>query len=86
MANKLEYYSVGNLKDILKDLADDVPVVSAPLNNKVRVALDVDIISDAKLGDYTGKIVVFNTGLFDIASGKRILLSPEEQENEQGNN
>lgn len=85
MADKLKYYSVGDLRNVLKDLDDNVPVVSAPLNKNVRVALDVDIISDAKLGDYTGNIVVFNTGLFDIASGKRVLLSPEEQENEQGN-
>ena len=85
MAEKLEYYSVGDLRNALKDMADDVPVVSAPLNKNVRVALDIDIVADAKLGDYTGNIVVFNTGLFDIASGKRILLSPEEQEDEQGN-
>ena len=85
MAEKFKYFSVGDLRKVLKDMADDVPVVSAPLNNKVKVALDVDIISDGKLGDYTGNIVIFNTGLFDIASGKRILLSPEEQEDEQGN-
>ena len=82
MAEKLEYYSVGNLREALKDMADDVPVVSAPLNENIRVALDVDIVADAKLGDYTGNIVVFNTGLFDIKSGKRILLSPKEEENE----
>lgn len=85
MAEEFKYFSVGDLRKVLKDMADDVPVVSAPINKNVRVALDVDIISDAKLGPYTGNIVVFNTGLFDIASGKRILLSPEEQENEQGN-
>ena len=85
MADKLKYYSVGDLRNAIKDMADDVPVVSAPLNKDVRVALDIDIIADAKLGDYTGNIVVFNTGLFDIASGKRILLTPEEQKDEQGN-
>lgn len=85
MADKLEYYSVGNLREVLKDMADNVPVVSAPLNEDIRVALDVNIVADAKLGDYTGNIVVFNTGLFDIKSGKRILLSPKE-EDEQGNN
>lgn len=85
MAEKLKYYSVGDLRNAIKDMADDVPVVSAPLNKDVRVALDIDIIADAKLGDYTGNIVVFNTGLFDIASGKRILLTPEEQKDEQGN-
>ena len=84
MADKLKYYSVGDLRSVLKDMADDVPVVSAPINENVRVALDISIVSDAKLGDYTGNIVVFNTGLFDIASGKRVLLSPE-QKNEQGN-
>ena len=85
MADKLEYYSVGDLRNAIKDMADNVPVVSAPLNKNVRVALDIDIVADAKLGDYTGNIVVFNTGLFDIASGKRILLTPEEQEDEQRN-
>lgn len=85
MADKLQYYSVGDLRKVLKDLPDDTPVVSAPLDEHVRVALDVSIIADAKLGDYTGDIVVFNTGLFDIASGKQVLLSPKE-ENEQGNN
>lgn len=85
MAEKLKYYSVGDLRNAIKDMADDVPVVSAPINKNVRVALDIDIIADAKLGDYTGNIVVFNTGLFDIASGKRILLTPEEQKDEQGN-
>ncbi len=85
MAEKLKYYSVGDLRNAIKDMADDVPVVSAPLNKDIRVALDIDIIADAKLGDYTGNIVVFNTGLFDIASGKRVLLTPEEQKDEQGN-
>lgn len=84
MADKLQYYSVGDLRKVLKDLPDDTPVVSAPLNENVRVALDISIIADAKLGDYTGNIVVFNTGLFDIASGKQVLLSPQK-ENEQGN-
>lgn len=86
MAEKLEYYSVGDLRNVLKDMADDVPVVSAPLNDDIRVALDVSIIGDAKLGDYVGNVVVFNTGLFDIASGKRVFLTPGEEENEQGNN
>lgn len=85
MADKLEYYSVGNLREILKDLEDNVPVVSAPINEKVRVALDVSVYDDAKLGDYTGKIVVFNAGLFDIATGKKIILSPGTKEDEQGN-
>lgn len=84
MAEKLKYYSVGDLRTALKDMADNVPVVSAPLNDKVRVALDLSIISDAKLGDYTGNVVVFNTGLFDIETGKRIVLSGEKDE--QGNN
>lgn len=84
MAEKLKYYSVGDLRAALKDMADNVPVVSAPLNDKVRVALDLSIISDAKLGDYTGNVVVFNTGLFDIETGKRIVLSGEKDE--QGNN
>ena len=84
MAEKLKYYSVGDLRAALKDMSDDVPVVSAPLNDKVRVALDLNIISDAKLGDYTGNVVVFNTGLFDIETGKRIVLSGEKDE--QGNN
>lgn len=83
MAEKLKYYSVGDLRAALKDMSDDVPVVSAPLNDKVRVALDLSIISDAKLGDYTGNVVVFNTGLFDIETGKRIVLSGEKDE--QGN-
>lgn len=83
MAEKLKYYSVGDLRVALKDMSDDVPVVSAPLNDKVRVALDLSIISDAKLGDYTGNVVVFNTGLFDIETGKRIVLSGEKDE--QGN-
>lgn len=83
MAEKLKYYSVGDLRTALKDMADNVPVVSAPLNDKVRVALDLSIISDAKLGDYTGNVVVFNTGLFDIETGKRIVLSGEKDE--QGN-
>lgn len=83
MAEKFKYYSVGDLRAAIKDMADDVPVVSAPLNDKVRVALDLSIISDAKLGDYTGNIVVFNTGLFDIETGKRIVLAGES--NEQGN-
>jgi len=83
MAEKLKYYSVGDLRAALKDMADNVPVVSAPLNDKVRVALDLNIISDAKLGDYTGNVVVFNTGLFDIETGKRIVLSGEKDE--QGN-
>ncbi len=74
MAEEFKYFSVGDLRKVLKDMADDVPVVSAPLNKKVRVALDVDIISDAKLGDYAGNIVIFNTGLFDIAN-KEIILS-----------
>ena len=84
MAEKLKYYSVGNLREVLKDMADDVPVVSAPLNDKIRVALDVSIVADAKLGDYTGNIVVFNTGLFDIETGKRVILAGESDE--QGNN
>lgn len=83
MAEKLKYYSVGNLREVLKDMADNVPVVSAPLNDKIRVALDVSIVADAKLGDYTGNIVVFNTGLFDIETGKRVILAGES--NEQGN-
>lgn len=83
MAEKLKYYSVGNLREVLKDMTDDVPVVSAPLNDKIRVALDVSIVADAKLGDYTGNIVVFNTGLFDIETGKRVILAGEN--NEQGN-
>lgn len=86
MADKLEYYSVGDLRKVLEGLEDNVPVVSAPISDKVRVALDVSIFDDAKLGDYTGKIVVFNTGLFDIASGKRVVLSPGTEEDEQGNN
>ena len=83
MAEKLKYYSVGDLRAALKDMADNVPVVSAPINDKVRVALDLSIISDAKLGDYTGNVVIFNTGLFDIETGKRIVLSGEKDE--QGN-
>ena len=86
MADKLKYYSVGDLRKVLEGLNDDTPVVSAPIDSKVRVALDVSIYDDAKLGDYVGKIVVFNTGLFDIASGKRIVLSSEAEEDEQRNN
>lgn len=83
MADKLEYYSVGELKKVLAEVNDDAPVVSAPLNDKVRVALDLSVAKNGKLGDYEGKIVVFTTGLFDIASGKRILLSPEEEPKEE---
>lgn len=83
MAEKLKYYSVGDLRAAIKDMADDVPVVSAPLNDKVRVALDLSIVADAKLGDYTGNVVVFNTGLFDIETGKRVILSGTNDE--QGN-
>lgn len=79
MAEKLKYYSVGDLRAAIKDMADDVPVVSAPLNDKIRVALDLNIYPDAKLGDYTGNIVVFNTGLFDIETGKRVVLAGEKE-------
>lgn len=84
MAEKFKYYSVGNLREALKDMADDVPVVAAPINDKIRVALDLSITKDAKLGDYSGDIVIFNTGLFDIETGKRIVLAGEKDE--QGNN
>ena len=82
MAEKFKYYSVGDLRAAIKDMTDDVPVVSAPLNDKIRVALDLSIFSDAKLGDYTGNIVVFNTGLFDIETGKRIVLTGEKEGHE----
>ena len=85
MADKLKYYSVGDLRKVLNGLDDNTPVVSAPIDSKVRVALDVSIYDDAKLGDYIGKIVVFNTGLFDIATGKKIVLSSGTEEDEQGN-
>ena len=84
MAEKFKYYSVGNLREALKDMADDVPVVAAPINDKIRVALDLSITENAKLGDYSGDIVIFNTGLFDIETGKRIVLAGEKDE--QGNN
>lgn len=84
MAEKFKYYSVGNLREALKDMADDVPVVAAPINDKIRVALDLSIAKNAKLGDYSGDIVIFNTGLFDIETGKRIVLAGEKDE--QGNN
>ena len=51
MAEKLKYYSVGDLRAAIKDMADDVPVVSAPLNDKIRVALDLNIYPDAKKKD-----------------------------------
>lgn len=86
MAEKFKYFSVGELREAVKDISDDAPVVAAPLNDKIRVALDMNVVKEGKLGDYTGNIVIFNTGLFDIASGKKILLTPEEQEDEQGNN
>lgn len=83
---KLKYFSVGDLRKAIAEVADDAPVVAAPLNDKVRVALDLSIAEDGKLGDYEGNVVVFSTGLFDIPSGKRILLSPEDEKDEQGNN
>ena len=80
MAEKIKYYSVGDLRTAIKNMPDDAPVVSAPLNDKIRVALDLSIIPDGKLGDYTGNIVVFSTGLFDIETGKRVILSGESNE------
>jgi len=86
---KLEYYSVGQFRELLKDIPDNAPIVAVPLNDSVRVALNVNIVKNGKLGDsYEGDIVAFETGLFDIPSGKEIKLNPSGQgvENEQGNN
>lgn len=85
---KLEYYSVGQLRELLKDISDDAPIVAVPLNDNVRVALNINIVRNGKLGNsYEGDIVAFDTGLFDIPSGKEIKLSPQgTKENEQGNN
>lgn len=86
---KLNYYSVGQLRELLKDIQDNAPIVAIPLNDNVRVALNVNIVRNGKLGDsYEGDIVAFETGLFDIPSGKEIKLNPSQDviENEQGNN
>ena len=84
MSETLKYYSVGNLREAIKDMADDVPVVAAPIDENIRVALVLSIVKDGKLGDYSGNIVIFNTELIDIKSGKRIVLTGAS--NEQGNN
>lgn len=90
MADKIKYFSVGDLRKVVDGLDDSVPVLSAPLNDSIRVALDINVVDKGKFGDYEGKIVIFNTGLFDIASDKRITLTPidgaKEQVDEQGNN
>lgn len=89
MADEFKYFSVGDLRKFIEGLDDSVPVLSAPLNEKIRVALDINMVEKGKIGDYEGKIVIFNTGLFDIDSGKRILITPkakaEEETDEQGN-
>lgn len=71
---KVSFYTVGRLRETLKDLPDGAPVVAAPLNENIRVALDIMIAHEATLGEYTGDIAIFNTGLFDIATGKPIDL------------
>ena len=90
---KMKYFSIGDLKKVIEGLDDVVPVLSAPLNDKIRVALDMNVVEKGKFGDYEGKIVIFNTELIDIASGMKIVLSGEKEntgetksEDEQGNN
>ncbi len=83
--NKVEYYTVAKLRELLSGLDDNTPVVAAPINDNIRVALNVNVMTGA-LGDYKGDVLVFETGLFDIATNKEIILAPKVESNEQGNN
>lgn len=83
--NTVKYYTVSKLKELLSSLSDDTPIVAAPLNDNIRVALNMNVMNGT-IGDYNGDILVFDTGLFDIATNKEIILAPKADSNEQGNN
>ena len=81
MADKLNYVSVGDLRKFFEGLSDDVPVVSAPLNKDIKTSFGIGINDNSKVGeDYTGKVVVLDVSLFDVNSGRRILLTPDNGE------
>lgn len=73
---KLKTYTLGEMRELLKDLPDDSPIVAAPINESIRVALNIEVYRDASLEDYKGPIVVFSSGLFDINSGNEIHIEP----------
>ena len=79
---EMTYFSVGDLRKVVEGLDDNVPVLSAPINDKVRVAMDINIVEKGKFGDYEGKIVLFNTELIDIATNLRIVLGPANEAEE----
>lgn len=74
-----DYYTVGKLREVLKDISDETPIAALPFNDDVRVTIDISIVPEAKIGDYLGKAVLFITGLFDNKTGKEITLSNEEE-------
>lgn len=76
---KKDYYTVGNLRKALQELPDDTPIAAAPLNDNVRVTIDVSIVPEAKIGDYTGRAVLFIAGLFDNNTGKEITLVVDDK-------
>ena len=75
---KAEYYTVGKLRDALKDVPDDTPIAAVPLNENVRVTIDISIVPEAKIAEYEGQAVLFITGLFDVKTGKEIALENKE--------
>ena len=83
---EMTYFSVGDLRKVVEGLDDNVPVLSAPINDKVRVAMDINIVEKGKFGNYEGKIVLFNTELIDIATNSRIVLGPASEAEETKQN
>lgn len=69
---RLKTYTLGAMRELLKDLDDETPIVAAPIDDRIRVALNIEIYKDATLDSYKGPVVVFTSGLFDIKSGNEI--------------